>query len=294
MKILYTSDLHGNDKLYKELIQLTENESIDAVIIGGDLLPLKGMYNDSLRIQKDYINNNLFNFFSKIKNKTQSPVFIIFGNNEWAASYTSFKELEKDNLCKIIDEKPYSIKEDLFLIGYPYVPPTPFSPKDFEKMDKRGDLNNHHPHSPMISERGFIETVDQNTHFAKRSTIQEDLAGISNTISIEKTICVMHAPPWNTALDQLHSGEHVGSRSIREFIDNHQPLVTLHGHIHESPSVSNHFWEKINKTISINPGQIHNHLSAVILNTDQPEQSLFHTIYGYVQIRSDQEEGNTL
>jgi Icc-related predicted phosphoesterase len=47
-------------------------------------------------------------------------------------------------------------------------------------------------------------------------------------------IFVPHAPPMNTALDLIHSGSHVGSVAVREFIERHQPHVVICGHIHES------------------------------------------------------------
>jgi Icc-related predicted phosphoesterase len=40
-----------------------------------------------------------------------------------------------------------------------------------------------------------------------------------------------------------------GSKSVREAIEKYQPLLSLHGHIHESQSVA-----KIGKTTCINPG----------------------------------------
>ena len=65
----------------------------------------------------------------------------------------------------------------------------------------------------------------------------------------EKIILVTHAPPSNTKLDLLPIG-HVGSKSIRRFIEEFQPEIALSGHLHE------HFKDedKIKKSIIINPG----------------------------------------
>jgi Icc-related predicted phosphoesterase len=41
----------------------------------------------------------------------------------------------------------------------------------------------------------------------------------------------------------------VGSTSVRKAIEKYQPLLGLHGHIHESKAV-----EKIGNTICVNPG----------------------------------------
>jgi hypothetical protein len=44
----------------------------------------------------------------------------------------------------------------------------------------------------------------------------------------------LHSPPFETRLDLIQGGTSAGSRSIKEFIQNNQPLLTLQGHIHES------------------------------------------------------------
>jgi Icc-related predicted phosphoesterase len=63
-------------------------------------------------------------------------------------------------------------------------------------------------------------------------------------------ILVSHQPPLNTCCDRIHSGEHVGSLSLRIFIEKYQPLICFTGHIHESVGI-----DAIGKTKIINPGQ---------------------------------------
>jgi Icc-related predicted phosphoesterase len=75
----------------------------------------------------------------------------------------------------------------------------------------------------------------------------------------------LHVPPYGTNLDQapeldanltpklsLTGGFKmgpVGSQSVRKAIEKYQPLLSLHGHIHESRSA-----QKIGRTMCINPG----------------------------------------
>jgi uncharacterized protein len=59
-------------------------------------------------------------------------------------------------------------------------------------------------------------------------------AGWKDVHQARWTVFVPHAPPANTKVDLLYSGEHAGSTAVREFIDTHQPDVTICGHIHES------------------------------------------------------------
>ncbi len=77
-----------------------------------------------------------------------------------------------------------------------------------------------------------------------------------------RAIFNLHCPPFNSGLDEapaidadlklLHGGRAlrpVGSTAVRAVIERHQPLLSLHGHIHESKGAI-----KIGKTLSINPG----------------------------------------
>jgi hypothetical protein len=50
-------------------------------------------------------------------------------------------------------------------------------------------------------------------------------------------VLICHAPPYDTTLDQIRPGLHAGSRSVREFIEIHQPEHFFCGHIHEAEGV---------------------------------------------------------
>ena len=65
----------------------------------------------------------------------------------------------------------------------------------------------------------------------------------------EYLILMAHDPPFGTQTDRVSSGQSVGSRAVREFIEKYQPEVCITGHIHESKAVD---W--IGKTQIINPG----------------------------------------
>ncbi len=86
-------------------------------------------------------------------------------------------------------------------------------------------------------------------------------------VQYENLICNFHAPPYGTRLDlapKLDSQQkvkvrfgnvemvHVGSKSMRELIEKHQPLLGLHGHIHESGGI-----EQIGRTLCVNSGSVY-------------------------------------
>ena len=47
-------------------------------------------------------------------------------------------------------------------------------------------------------------------------------------------ILLSHVPPFNTEVDTLHNGRHVGSKAIRTIIEKYQPDLCITGHIHEA------------------------------------------------------------
>jgi uncharacterized protein len=115
----------------------------------------------------------------------------------------------------------------------------------------------------MIS-TGWSNPTPWNTH---REDSEEELAQRIDAMASQipdqsRAIFNLHCPPYKSGLDEapaidadlklLHGGRAlrpVGSTAVRQAIEKHQPLLSLHGHIHESKGAI-----KIGKTLSINPG----------------------------------------
>jgi Icc-related predicted phosphoesterase len=83
---------------------------------------------------------------------------------------------------------------------------------------------------------------------------------ISKLQNKQSAIFNFHAPPYGFALDLapeltadlVQAADrkiHVGSRAVAKMIQKYQPLLGLHGHIHESRGV-----QKIGRTTIVNPG----------------------------------------
>lgn len=64
-------------------------------------------------------------------------------------------------------------------------------------------------------------------------------------------VLICHSPPYETPLDRIRKNVHGGSRSVREFIDRHQPEYFFCGHIHEAEGVT----AEIGKTKARNVGK---------------------------------------
>jgi uncharacterized protein len=92
----------------------------------------------------------------------------------------------------------------------------------------------------------------------------------------ERLVFNFHCPPAHTALDEApkltedlmatgHETSHVGSTAVRQVIEEAQPLLSLHGHIHESRGAV-----RLGKTLSINPGSSYEQgmLQGVVVDLD--------------------------
>jgi Icc-related predicted phosphoesterase len=289
MKLLYTSDLHGEISLYQDLSALAKSFSVETIALGGDLLPSfppSKRYEDMIPNQRIFIDGFLLPFLKKILVTTLvRQIFLIPGN--WDVSYPY---VFKDPTEGIVDLnlRIYRLGNGYDLIGYPFVPPTPFRPKDYEKMDDPGAPwpPQRNPSYIRVSEQADrLLSIDPHIYLRERETIREDLNRLTKPMNYKKAIYIMHSPPFGTKLDLIQGGKSAGSRSIKTFIEGNQPLLTLHGHIHESPDLSGNYLDWIGKTICINPGQSARSsgglfkLHAVTFEMENVEETLKHTCY---------------
>jgi Icc-related predicted phosphoesterase len=287
MNVLFTSDLHGEIALFEQLLAWVRNSSVESIVLGGDFLPSlrqTSRYEEMIPRQRSFIRSFLMDFFKKCRESKIDRIYLIPGN--WDAAYPFLFEEPVEGVVNL-DRKIDSLGDGFQVIGYPFVPPTPFRPKDYEKMDD--------PESPWPPQKNpsYIRSpdsparlipIDPQVYLRQAGTIQEDLARLPIPGNYEKSIYVMHSPPYGTSLDAIPGGQSVGSRAIRTFIEDRQPLLTLHGHIHEAPEVSGTYLDQIGKTISVNPGQrpgrdeMATKLQGVIFNPEDLEATLVHTV----------------
>ncbi len=73
--------------------------------------------------------------------------------------------------------------------------------------------------------------------------------GYAGVAQAPHVLMVCHTPPAHTATDRISNGQHVGSPTVRAFIEAHQPAVCITGHIHESAAV-----DRIGRTVVVNAG----------------------------------------
>lgn len=89
---------------------------------------------------------------------------------------------------------------------------------------------------PYLAEYHIAEFVKKLSEALRRS-------------SISPQVLLTHTPPYNSGVDTLHSGEVVGSKALRDFLEEFAPLLHVCGHIHEGRGITT-----LGRTTVVNPG----------------------------------------
>ncbi|MCK5685492.1 metallophosphoesterase [bacterium] len=273
MKCYFVTDLHGKKELFKKLSHEIIQGNPDIVFIGGDILP--SVLHNIGNMHQDFING----FFKPIMEdlnikmgEAYPEVYLIMGNDDPRDKEIALIDSGSGGLWKYI-HMMIEAHGKFNIAGYNFVPPTPFQFKDWERYD----VSRYVDPGCVSPEHGY-RTVPVSEYEKKWTTIKEDLDNLTKNIDIEKTIFLFHAPPYETPLDKADiAGQfidhvpidtNVGSIAIQRFIQNKQPLLTLHGHIHESSRMTGEWHTKIGNTISINAAFEGSKLSLVSFDLD--------------------------
>jgi Icc-related predicted phosphoesterase len=315
MRLVYAADLHGDIDSYRSLLDLTVETNAQAAIVGGDLLPHAITLRTALQVQRDFIAEQLGPLLAWFHARhPEIGIYLLPGNDDWAGAISELDQLEQAGLMFPLHQRVYRLSEkttgrvgewtngrmgewatdssllarsphlpigssgDLWLAGFAGVPLTPFSIKDYERRDD-GPLPAFSFDMAYTSWSGEIQPANADT-LAAQPSIAEALAALAEQSDPRRTIYVCHTPPFNTPLDQMPRGRHVGSTALRAFIEQHAPPLTLHGHIHESPELSGRYAARLGATWSINPGHDPKRFQAVTLDTDNLAGTIAHTTYG--------------
>lgn len=86
--------------------------------------------------------------------------------------------------------------------------------------------------------------------------------GVKDYSRSDWLVIVSHDTPKDTRLDLTWSNRHVGSVSLRTFIEEQKPNIVFCGHIHEAPGI-----DHIGETLLVNPGPVI-HGSCATVNLD--------------------------
>ena len=289
LKILYASDFHGSTIVFRKFVNASLMYKVDYSIYGGDI---SGKYFVPILRRKDYFEayylnkkhvmkeNELQKFVEKIENS--GGYTIVVEENEYEKINTDqsyadrvFKELMESRLKSWLVFAEDKLKDKdiqlLLQLGNDDEEFLAGVIKELESSKVRYVENKIEPlkEGYELASLGYANITPWKCPRDVEEPILEGMLTklMSQVQSFEKTILNTHCPPYNTNIDLapklvdfkpvITSGgvvmEHVGCKSVRNIIERYQPLIGLHGHIHESRGV-----DKIGRTLVLNPGSDYN------------------------------------
>lgn len=255
-RCFFVSDIHGSVDRYEKLLASISGERPYAVFMGGDLLPGGSLLNSPTRATgEDFVGGFLAVELGKLKSQlgTDYPrIFVILGNDDPRVEESSVLDTASKGIWEYVHNRRTAL-EDFTVYGYSYVPPSPFLLKDWERYDVSRYVD-----PGCVSPEEGIRSVPVSESEARHSTIQNDLELLSANYDLGNSIFLFHTPPYKTKLDRaaldgkmidhVPLDVHVGSIAVKRFIEERQPLVTLHGHIHESACITGNWRARIGHT----------------------------------------------
>lgn len=274
----FATDLHGHCDRYEKLFASIARERPDAVFLGGDLLP-RSMFSLAPLSpdQADFLKDYLFPAFTNLRQSlgTQYPViFLILGNDDPRWQEEQFQAESARNLWRYAHGQKFALGTSS-VYGYACVPPTPFLLKDWERYD----VSRYVPPGSVSPEEGR-RSVPADEGRVKWGTIQQDLQHLVADGPLDRAVFLFHTPPYDTALDRAGlDGQtcehvaldvHVGSIAVRRFIDERQPWLTLHGHVHESTRLTGEWKIQLGRTVCINGAHDGPELALVRFDLESP------------------------
>jgi Icc-related predicted phosphoesterase len=296
-RVFFATDLHGSEMCWRKFLNAAKFYDCDTLICGGDMtgkaiIPIveeNGHFSYSLASEQQMVTaEQVGEVETMIRKKGYYPLRVspdrLRELDENADSRANtFRQVMLDGVRRWMDlaeEKLRGTSVRCFVC--------PGNDDEFEVDDvireakavelgegKLLDIGGF----TMIS-TGWSNPTPWNTH---REDSEEKLAEridamASQIKDMSHAIFNLHCPPYRSGLDEapaidadmklMHGGRAlrpVGSKAVRDAIDRYQPLLSLHGHIHESKGAVT-----LGKTLSINPGSAYEEgmLMAAIVNLD--------------------------
>jgi Icc-related predicted phosphoesterase len=298
-KIFFATDIHGSDRCLRKFLNAGKFYGVDAIVMGGDItgkmiVPVVaeagGLYSARLFGRKRVVDAdglpglNKFIADAGFYPHPMTPDEIGVLKQDPAGVSDLFRKLISETMSRWID----LAEERLAGTGIQCI----FAPGNDDPFFIDGVLGSSasviNPDQRVIELPGGFPMIsvgysNRTPWDSPRELDEDDLMAVIDREAGKladpgKAIFNLHVPPKDTPIDQavaldrefrprmsggspLISG--VGSSAVRASIARYQPMLSLHGHIHESRGEA-----RIGRTLALNPGSEYSEgvLRGVIVN----------------------------
>ncbi len=285
LRLFFATDLHGSDKCFKKFLNTPKVYGAKVIIIGGDLtgkaiVPFVIRENGSE--YADYLGEKVEiknreheeNLMKEVSDSGYYPLKVDQKEYEELSQNKDklnevFLKLMKERLKNWIDLAEERLKSS----GVTVV--INAGNDDALELDAVLDSSDFivHPEGKVIEIDGFemISTgyANMTPWHAPRDIPEEELERkieemASKVKNMQSAIFNIHPPPYNTGLDMAPKVDQnlrpetlpgtvimvpVGSVAVRKLEEKYQPMLGLHGHVHESRNA-----KYLGRTLIVNPG----------------------------------------
>ena len=283
MRIFFATDVHGSETCWRKFLRCGEFYGADVIVLGGDmtgkaLVPIvenpDGTYHTYLQEQRhDFEGEEELARYEKMIRERGLYPFRTTEDDlaDLAADPEELDRLFNEEMLKTVDQWVALADERLTHSDVRcFVCPGNddcLEVDDVLAKSKRLEL----AEGKVLDVGGGFELLS--TGWSNRTPWQthreEDETDLAKRIEAmlaetqsapERLIFNFHCPPRDTSLDEApklddemaivaHTTAHVGSTAVREAIESVEPLLSLHGHIHESRGAV-----RLGRTLAVNPG----------------------------------------
>ena len=279
MKVCYTSDLHGRELLYQQLLELVEREQPTVLLFGGDQCPIK-LKPDAAKLQEQWLCARFSQFLESVRHICR--VYWTSGNNDLASTLEIIEDFQRQDLIIQTDLRWVEIGSGWSVLGFPFGPISGWIYKDWERRDIEQAAESLSPSVSYVSQNGIVEEVKTDDLIRSRPTLQVLLTDLPKPPDTTHAVLACHYPPYASELDQSVMGGSIGSKALHDYLLRSSMALACHGHVHEAPYLSGYWIRSVNGTLCLNPGQLGNQLHAVLFDTDDLEDTMIHTVFGCV------------
>ena len=281
---IFSTDIHGSETCWRKFLNSAKAFKVDALVLSGDMtgkimVPIlrrpDGKYYATFMKEKYVLSESEIPEFSK---KVRRVSYLPYVTTPEEADKIAADEGRREKLFEDLEKQVVKYWLDLIPEKVPPNCRVIISPGNDDKL-AIDEVIEQHPHAVYGEEN--VVALDEEHEVAcvgwsnptpwksprecSEEELYERMKKVVQQIKNMKTaVFCFHCPPYDSEIDRaplldkdlrpiVRAGSHqfgpAGCKATRRIIEEYQPLLGLHGHIHESPGFC-----QIRRTKCLNPG----------------------------------------
>ena len=308
-RLFFATDVHSSEKTFNKFLSAAEYYKIDALILGGDLTGkfLAPFIKEADGTFFTDFQGNPVHMKTEAERKAMEETVRTAGYYVYTPTRAEYEETRNDKsmvdrifldeMLEVLGRWVELAEETLKKSGIPcYITggnDDPYAVDDFMRAHSTEHVR--YCEGEVVDVLGYEMAASGYSNMTPWSLPRDMEEGelevaldkiVSKVSNYRKSIFTIHVPPYDTGLDLAiwlnkdlkyqHYGQPIegpiGSHAVFNILDKYQPLLSLHGHVHESRC-----FYKLGKTMCFNPGSEYTEgtLRGVIVNLKEDKMESY-------------------